>query len=102
MPTNSRPRAAGFCSWRGPSRAAASPSRSLTRTGEQIETALKPFAQLQSHFNRTQEGTGLGLSLANGLAKLHGGSLSFDSQPGVGTTVILRLPPVAETPKGGA
>jgi signal transduction histidine kinase len=67
----------------------------------QIETALKPFAQLQSHFNRTQEGTGLGLSLASGLAKLHGGSLRFDSEPGDGTTVILSLPAGAKTPEGG-
>jgi two-component system cell cycle sensor histidine kinase PleC len=61
-------------------------------THEQIVLALKPFAQVQNHLARTQEGTGLGLPLAMGIARLHGGSLHLDSQPGAGTTAIVTLP----------
>jgi signal transduction histidine kinase len=61
-------------------------------THEQIVLALKPFAQVQGHLSRTQEGAGLGLPLAMGIAKLHGGSLYLDSQPGAGTTAVVTLP----------
>ena len=61
-------------------------------THEQIVVALKPFAQVQGHLARTQEGTGLGLPLAMGMVKLHGGSLFLDSQPGAGTTAVVSLP----------
>jgi signal transduction histidine kinase len=64
-------------------------------THEQIVVALKPFAQVQGHLARTQEGTGLGLPLAMGIARLHGGSLLLDSQPGAGTTAVVTLPPAA-------
>ena len=37
-------------------------------------------------------GTGLGLSIAYGAVKSHGGTISIDSAPGRGTTVIVRLP----------
>ena len=61
-------------------------------THEQIVLALKPFAQVQEHLARTQEGAGLGLPLAMGIARLHGGGLHLDSQPGAGTTAIVTLP----------
>lgn len=41
---------------------------------------------------RESGGTGLGLSVSAGIVKEHGGSLSFDSTPGEGTTVTLSLP----------
>jgi two-component system cell cycle sensor histidine kinase PleC len=61
-------------------------------THEQIVLAMQPFAQVQGHLARTQEGTGLGLPLAMGLVKLHGGSLYLDSRPGAGTTAVVTLP----------
>jgi two-component system cell cycle sensor histidine kinase PleC len=61
-------------------------------THEQIVLAMKPFSQVQAHLARTQEGTGLGLPLAMGLARLHGGTLYLDSQPGAGTTAVVTLP----------
>ena len=61
-------------------------------THEQIVVAMKPFAQVQGHLNRIQEGTGLGLPLAMGIVKLHGGTLYLDSQPGAGTTAVVTLP----------
>ena len=70
-------------------------------THEQIVLALKPFAQVQGHLARTQEGAGLGLPLAMGIAKLHGGTLLLDSEPNAGTTVILSLPRAAQAAAGG-
>jgi two-component system cell cycle sensor histidine kinase PleC len=60
---------------------------------EQMKIALTPFGQVQSHYTRTQEGTGLGLPIARGLARQHGGELHLESEPGAGTTAILTLPP---------
>ncbi len=59
---------------------------------EQIAVALTPFGQVQSHLSRSQEGTGLGLPIARGLARQHGGDLYLESEPGAGTSVVLTLP----------
>ncbi len=37
-------------------------------------------------------GTGLGLSISRSIIERHGGSLSFESVSGVGTTVTIRVP----------
>ena len=60
---------------------------------EQLKIAMTLFGQVQSHFTRTQEGTGLGLPIARGLARQHGGELTLESEPGAGTTAVLTLPP---------
>lgn len=39
-----------------------------------------------------QRGAGLGLAIADQVARAHGGTLSFRSEPGVGFTVIVTLP----------
>jgi two-component system cell cycle sensor histidine kinase PleC len=62
---------------------------------EQLAVAMTPFGQVQSHYARAQEGTGLGLPIALGLARLHGGTLTIDSAPNAGTTAVLTLPPSA-------
>jgi two-component system cell cycle sensor histidine kinase PleC len=69
-------------------------------TPEQIQQALKPFAQVQSAYNRHQEGTGLGLTITKALVELHGGRLVISSTPDVGTMVAFTLPlapPAART-----
>jgi cell cycle sensor histidine kinase DivJ len=51
-----------------------------------------PFFQAKSSYDRTHEGTGLGLSVVRGLVGLHGGKLTVESAPGTGTRVAVRLP----------
>ena len=59
---------------------------------EDLAIALAPFGQVDGQLSRRFEGTGLGLPLSKALAELHGGSLDFETEPGHGTTVTLRLP----------
>ncbi|WP_165771911.1 ATP-binding protein [Niveispirillum lacus] len=65
-----------------------------------MRIALEPFAQVEGGHNRRQPGAGLGLPLARGYAEAHGGSLTMQSTPALGTTVTVRLPAnrVAGTP----
>jgi two-component system, cell cycle sensor histidine kinase PleC len=70
---------------------------SVTDTGcgmspSEVDTAMRPFGQIDTAFNKRHEGTGLGLPIAYALARLHGGDLRIDSQKGVGTRVSLILP----------
>jgi signal transduction histidine kinase len=60
---------------------------------EQIPRIQQPFVQLEDVLTKRYEGTGLGVPLALAMTKLHGGSLGFESRPGIGTTVTLTLPP---------
>ena len=54
-----------------------------------IETALRPFARLDAA--RSTPGAGLGLPIADAVARLHGGSLTLETS-GPGVRAILRLP----------
>ncbi len=59
-----------------------------------IELAKQGGRYSDTHKNgvRGTKGSGLGLSLAFSLAKLHGGALRLQSEPGKGTTARLTLP----------
>jgi cell cycle sensor histidine kinase DivJ len=57
-----------------------------------LEKLGDPFFQGRSTYDRTYEGTGLGLSVVMGLVKLHGGSVEIESRLRKGTKVIVRLP----------
>jgi len=57
-----------------------------------IPKALEAFGQVHNALSRTRRGAGLGLALARRLVELHGGRLSIESEPGVGTAVSVDLP----------
>lgn len=57
----------------------------LGMTAEELAQLGTPF------FSRRRGGTGLGLVIARGVARQHGGDLSFQSAVGVGTTATLTL-----------
>ena len=59
---------------------------------EHLEAVFQPFAQVDASMARRADGAGLGLSLSRGLAELHGGQLTLQSQVGKGTTVRVELP----------
>ena len=80
---------------------------SVTDTGvgmtpQEVETAMRPFGQIDTAFNKRHEGTGLGLPIAYALARLHGGDLRIDSQKGAGTRVSVILPVASATPSADA
>ncbi len=53
---------------------------------------FQPFVQLDSRLSKQYEGTGLGLALAFRLAKLHNGTITLQSEVGVGTRFTVTLP----------
>ncbi len=59
---------------------------------DEARIALQPFSQVDDDLTRRHQGTGLGLSLAQRLAEIHGGSLRIESQKSRGTRVVIRLP----------
>ena len=63
-------------------------------TAAEIAIAMTPFGQIDSQVARRFKGTGLGLPISLSLMRLHGGGLRLESQPAVGTRVILTLPEV--------
>jgi signal transduction histidine kinase len=61
--------------------------------GLQTEQLRKVGAYMQ--FDRSkneQQGLGLGLIISKRLTELHGGTLTIQSEPGVGTTVVVKIP----------
>jgi PAS domain S-box-containing protein len=53
---------------------------------------FQPFVQLNSGLARESTGTGLGLALVAQMARLHGGSVSVESQPNQGSRFTIVLP----------
>ena len=57
-----------------------------------FDKLFKPFLQLDSRLQRQYSGTGLGLSLVQRMADLHGGSIRVESTPGKGSRFTIVLP----------
>jgi len=53
---------------------------------------FQPFVQLDSSLAREATGTGLGLALVAQMVRLHGGSVSVESEPGRGSRFMVILP----------
>ena len=80
----------------------------LRRVGDRIELAVRDtgcgipredlgrvferFHRVTRARSRTHEGTGIGLSLALELARLHGGTIDVASEPDAGTEFTVRIP----------
>ncbi len=61
-----------------------------------LATLFQPFRQIDSGSARHSEGTGLGLAISRRLAVLLQGSLTADSELGIGSTFALVLPLVSD------
>ena len=59
---------------------------------QHLETIFDEFRQLAADNPRTEEGTGLGLPLTRRLLELHGGTISVQSEIGVGSIFRFTLP----------
>jgi len=58
-----------------------------------------PFFRADNEETREVSGTGLGLLIAKSIVELHDGSMSVESERGVGTTVRVSVPRVVERPR---
>jgi len=68
---------------------------------EDLARLGRPFEQAGDAQDRAR-GTGLGLSLVQAFARLHGGEMSVESRLGEGTAVTVRLPVLVPKPETAA
>lgn len=65
---------------------------SITDSGSGIPAEELPYIFDRFHKSKDSRGSGLGLAIARNLITLHGGEITAESEPGVGTTVRFTLP----------
>ena len=61
-------------------------------TPEQLHRVTEPFYMVDKSRARSMNGSGIGLALCARIAELHGSTLHFESEPGVGTRCSFCLP----------
>jgi cell cycle sensor histidine kinase DivJ len=66
---------------------------------EDLARLGRPFEQAGDADDRAR-GTGLGLSLVQAFARLHGGDMSIESRLGEGTAVTVRMPVLMPIERG--
>lgn len=59
---------------------------------EKQEVIFEAFRQASEGYNRSFEGTGLGLTIVKKYIDILNGNLLLNSEPGIGTTFIIQLP----------
>ncbi|MCE1166423.1 MAG: PAS domain-containing sensor histidine kinase, partial [Bacteroidetes bacterium] len=59
---------------------------------EHQQIIFEPFRQVSEGFNRSYEGTGLGLTITKKYVELMNGSISVESEPGKGTVFTVKFP----------
>jgi signal transduction histidine kinase len=57
-----------------------------------MESIFEPFQQVDNSIHRSFSGLGLGLTVARRMAELIGGAVQVKSEPGAGTTVLMKFP----------
>lgn len=60
--------------------------------GEELPRILDRFYRTRDALDRNRAGTGLGLAIVQSIARLHGGELKMTSEPGTGTSALVRIP----------
>jgi len=69
---------------------------------DRLAQLFEPFTQAHTGYRKQHQGAGLGLSISLRLVELMGGSMSLDSEEGVGTTVVFNASfAPAQAPPGG-
>jgi signal transduction histidine kinase len=63
---------------------------------DELNKIRDAFYRVDKSRSRSQGGVGLGLRLCDEIAALHGGEISFESEPGKGTTVTVKLEAVGD------
>lgn len=59
---------------------------------EQLPHIFEKFYQADNQRSASAQGSGLGLAIAKSIVEAHGGTITCDSTPGVGTTFTIALP----------
>ena len=59
---------------------------------EDMPSVFTPFERIKNKKAHRRSGAGLGLALVKNIVELHGGMAAIESQEGIGTLVICRLP----------
>lgn len=64
---------------------------------EYLDTIFEPFTQVKGPIiTRNQGGVGLGLSITKQLVEMMEGTITVESEPGVGSTFTITLPVLQE------